>query len=302
MTEISAQTVLSSSLKELPNKRLTTLRLRYPRWIHSEFMTHRALSKNSAYSRALPIEKLIWDAENDPAFPLHIGKHQPGMQAYEELSGLEREAVMALWLGARNSTLDFAKTMHEYGAAKQVVNRLLEPYTHITVVCSGTEWTNFLALRDHHAAEPHMQMLARAIGAELEKDPMQSLDWGEWHLPFINDQDRKNAINYLDLDTPEGSTERLAINGYLIKLSTARCASTSYKTVDGFDMDFERAQKVYQTLVGSTPIHASPAEHVARADHIIGLKNHEIMWTDYQFHRNFVGFCQHRAMISNDTL
>ena len=40
------------------------------------------------------------------------------------------------------------------------------------------------------------------------------------------------------------------------KLSTARCASTSYKTVDGFDMTLERAEEIFAKLVSSDPIHA----------------------------------------------
>ena len=33
---------------------LLTLALKYPRFIHSEFMTHRVFSRNAASSRAIP--------------------------------------------------------------------------------------------------------------------------------------------------------------------------------------------------------------------------------------------------------
>ena len=35
-------------------KRITTLQLKYPRFIHSEFMTHRAFSRNSMSSLLCP--------------------------------------------------------------------------------------------------------------------------------------------------------------------------------------------------------------------------------------------------------
>ena len=39
--------------------RLTTMEVRYPRFIHSEMMTHRVFSRNAASSRAIPIKKMI---------------------------------------------------------------------------------------------------------------------------------------------------------------------------------------------------------------------------------------------------
>ena len=39
--------------------RLTTVVLKYPRFIHSEVMTHRLFSRNAASSRAIPIEKML---------------------------------------------------------------------------------------------------------------------------------------------------------------------------------------------------------------------------------------------------
>ena len=39
--------------------RLVTMEVRYPRFIHAEFMTHRMFSRNAGSSRALPIRKMI---------------------------------------------------------------------------------------------------------------------------------------------------------------------------------------------------------------------------------------------------
>ena len=42
--------------------RLTTLQLRYPKFVHGEFMTHRVFSRNASSSRAIPVERM---AEQD---------------------------------------------------------------------------------------------------------------------------------------------------------------------------------------------------------------------------------------------
>ena len=311
MTTISAKTILRSRNAAAPSQVLSTLLLRYPRCIHSEFMTHRAFSRNAASSRAIPVAKLIQDVLDDPFVPLFWGKNQKGMQAGEEhdrkvtfwitrqYSGLVPLTLTNAqsWLVARDKAVETAMAFNEAGYHKQIVNRLLEPFAHITVLVSSTEWDNFLELRDHPDAEPHIQVLAREIRRELERtDNIQTLQPGEWHLPFVTDLDDTTII-------------RLQLGEYMltirdrIKLSTAHCASTSYKTVDGFDMTLEKAIEIHDKLVGSTPIHASPAEHVAQADSCywpdedILWDGDEPSWDNSHQHGNFVGFRQYRNML-----
>ena len=69
--------------------RLTTMELKYPRFIHSEFMTHRVFSRNASSSRAIPIQRQIDMIKEVTAMPIHWGKNQSGMQAHEELTGQE---------------------------------------------------------------------------------------------------------------------------------------------------------------------------------------------------------------------
>ena len=40
-------------------QRITTLQLVYPRYIHSELMTHRLFSRNASSSRAIPVAKMV---------------------------------------------------------------------------------------------------------------------------------------------------------------------------------------------------------------------------------------------------
>lgn len=290
MTTISATTILRSRNAQAPDKVLSTLLLRYPRFIHAEVMTHRAFSRNAASSRAIPVQKLIDDVMENPATPIFWGKNQPGMQAQKEcnervvlpgniMSSPREEA----WGEARYRALGIAESFARAGYHKQIVNRLLEPFAHITVLVSATEWDNFLELRDHEDAEPHIQMLAQEIRKCLEdENTIQTLQPGEWHYPFISPGEW-HAYSH---------EERL-------KLSTARCASTSYKTVDGFDMTLDRAIALHDKLVAARPIHASPAEHLAQADsyNSYAMEPEEHVWDYHWQHGNFVGFRQYRHQL-----
>lgn len=79
-------TVIADSIST-NGQRIITFHLRYPRFIHAEFLTHRQHSRNSSSSRAIPMRKFVKDIRNDPATFVHWGKNQPGMSAQEELSG-----------------------------------------------------------------------------------------------------------------------------------------------------------------------------------------------------------------------
>jgi hypothetical protein len=315
VTTISAQTILSSQHAYQPH-RLTGMMLHYPRWIHAEQRTHRVisleealefleatpsvmadpnLSRNAASSRAIPVAKMIADIEADPAVPIFWGKNVAGMQANEELPPHLIVIARDNWLYALENAIKVAKMMANLapdedgpvvGAHKQIINRLLEPFMHIRVFVSATEWDNFLELRDHEAAEPHIQVLARAVREELAKPAMQVLLPGEHHLPWIKSADRAEAAYSI------ASADTI---GYLRKLSTARCASTSYLTVDQKEMSPFAACELHDKLVSARPIHASPTEHIAEADEFSKLPGGG--WRGQKAHRNFVGFKQYRAIV-----
>jgi hypothetical protein len=266
MTTITARSILASARADNPSNRIDTLLLRYPRCIHSEFMTHRMFSRNASSSRAIPVERLTQDVIDDPFVPLFWGKNQKGMQANEECNekmlfahdGRTNEPIYRTreeeWLAARDIAVIRARKFAAAGYHKQIVNRLIEPFSHITVVCTSTNWSNFLHLRDHPDAEPHIQMLARAMRMAITEAAVQWLQPGEWHLPF--------ARSYAPGEVVDA-----------IKLSVARCASTSYNTVEGFEMTLARAIALHDKLVGMDPLHASPCEHQAKVDdydHLLG--------------------------------
>ena len=312
MTTISAKSILASQHSEGFNDgakpaRVDTLLLRYPRCIHAEVMTHRMFSRNAASSRAIPVEKMLKDVFDDPFVPLFWGKNQKGMQASTECTAMvyidkirDRESA---WLFARDNAVLIASEFARAGYHKQVVNRLLEPFAHITVVVTSVDWSNFLALRDHPDAEPHIRMLAQAVRKALEEAPVQTLGREQWHLPFVSAEDWEAAAfatgTWVTNPTLEMMAEReLAC----IKLSVARCASTSYKTVDGFAMTMDRAIDLHDKLVASVPMHASPCEHQCKPDFLWAFTHRNPRWQHAELQGNLTGWVQYRKTLAGECL
>lgn len=260
-------------------KTIASVQLRYPKFIHGEVMTHRVFSRSAASSRAIPVERVIQDVIDDPAIPVHWGKKQKGMQADEEFDVITASILQSNWLAGRDMAIVTARALLARGLHKQVANRVLEPYFHINTLVTATEWDNFFELRCHKDAQPEMRVLAEAIRDALSASDPRLLAQGEWHLPYV---DHVFALEH---------TWALAL-----KLSTARCARVSYLTQDGKEPNADDDLELYNRLVVSQPIHASPAEHQAQPDvllDVMGKKQwqHEDQW------RNFKGWRQYRAFI-----
>ena len=234
---ITAKVIADSIADGCP--RLTTLQLRFPRFILPEFLTHRVFSRNASSSRAIPVKRMIQDVIDDPAMPIHWGANKPGMQAGEELPKGEFQ-----WNWARNRAIEAAKALSGAGYHKQIVNRILEPFTHANVLVTATDWDNFFALRDHPDAQPEIQALARVIRDAMAVSEPRHKHLDEWHLPYMYE----NGAEAYDVRA----------------VSAARCASVSYKTVDGKPMTVDKALAIYDKLAGSEPKHLSPFEHIAR--------------------------------------
>lgn len=228
--------------------RLTTLQLKYPRFIHSEFMTHRVFSRNASSSRAIPVAKMLEMIKDEPAMPVHWGKNIAGMQADGEVTNIA--GMEGLWKEAARQACSIAKVMTDSGLHKQVANRILEPFQHIHVVITATEWSNFFMLRDHKDAQPEIQVLARSMNIAMDMSHPKLLMAGEWHLPYVT-QDEVNEQIY---------TSRFS---NVQKMSAARCARVSYMKHDGQKPSLEDDIKLYERLVISNPPHMSPIEHQA---------------------------------------
>lgn len=265
MTIISAK-LIKFSIPHGGGKTIKTFELEYPRFIHAEVMTHRVFSRNASSSRAIPVERMIKNILANTAMPIHWGKNQQGMQAEEETNTpvqLQPEWYGAVpvfqartlsredaWLNARDNAIRSAFAFHRAGYHKQVVNRLIEPFMHIRVILTATEFDNFYLLRDHKDAEPHIRMLAQEMKkAEVGAQP-ETLHTGDWHLPYV----------------PLEEVENLG-NDMACRVSAARCARVSYLNHDGTQPNVAKDIVLFNQLAHEEnpdePLHASPMEHPA---------------------------------------
>lgn len=139
-------TIVADSINEYGN-RLTTYVIVFPRMILAELNTHRALSRNSASSRAIPFKTMLKRVEEEPFIPIAFQKDHKGMQGTEYLEGEELAFATEKWLQAKDSAIHHAKQMSDLKVTKQLCNRLLEPFLYHTVIVTGSEWENFFSLR-----------------------------------------------------------------------------------------------------------------------------------------------------------
>jgi len=241
MTEITAKIITDSCHQD---KRLTTMELTYPRFIHSEVMTHREKSRNSASSRAIPVKKQIEKILADPAMPLYYAHNQAGMQAAERMSDTDALFCEQIILGLRSVTAEAVTALAEIGLHKQWANRYLEPFQWHTVIVTASSWSNFFHQRAHSDAQPELEDLAYKMMDVLGASIPNELTYGEWHLPYLTESD------FSSYDLPN-----------LAKISASRCAGVSYLNQGRVDpvKDLER----YEKLVTGDIIHYSPLEHVA---------------------------------------
>jgi hypothetical protein len=266
--------------------RLTTFEVCFPRMVLAEFNTHRVFSRNSASSRAIPIEKILARVQEDPFIPIYWGKNQKGMQAELELTPEEQELARLEWLKARDSAVAHAKQLLAIGVHKQITNRVLEPFMWHTCIVTATEWENYFHLRNNLMAQPEIHRIAEMMDLAYREGKPRELAPNEWHLPYVRPEE------YSELSLEQ-----------LIKLSTARCARVSYLTQDGI-RDVNADFTLYDRLLSGG--HMSPSEHPARPM----TEAEIILYTEQRyagsytaplpFLGNFRGWVQHRKEIPGE--
>lgn len=257
-------TIIQDSICTRTNTRIVTFELEYPRFIHSEFMTHRLLSRNGASSRAIPVSKLAKLVEERPAKPIEWGKNVRGMQAVETLDIMSKWEAERLWRDIATISCNVARDFDNLKLHKQIANRILEPYQMIKVVCTATEFDNFFHLRKHADAQPEIHELAKVMWDAMEKSQPLGIGPGEWHVPYILREDNEQGLSYYILEEQD-NLEQQIIKTYLteeqaIKISASCCAQVSYRVLN---TDITKADDIFRRLVESKPVHASPLEHQA---------------------------------------
>jgi len=275
--------------------RLTTLELTFPRIVLAEFNTHRVFSRNSASSRAIPVEKMLQRVKDDPFVPIYWGRNQKGMQAAEELSPEEQRQATEQWLHTCDLVTEQVKNLLFLEVHKQIANRWLEPALWHTVVVTSTEWDNWDGLRISKDAQPEIKRIAEMALAERDRSWPDQLQPGDWHLPLVDDAVQLISEGLTMLD--------------VVKVCIGRCARVSYLTHDG-KRDPKADIELCERLLKSG--HMSPFEHAAtpmtqlQADRVLSrMTLHNIMVpyladVKQTFSGNFRGWTQARKLIAHE--
>ena len=245
--------------------RWTCFHIKFPRFILAEINTHRMLSKVSASSRAIPVEKMLSKVEEDLFYPAFT-KNKKGMQSNEFVKSNNPNII---WEKAADKAVASAKFLLAEGIHKQNANRLLEPFIYHECLIAGTDWGNFFALRAHPDAQPEFQELAyKMLDKYLKGEFLEHVSEG-WHGPF---SDKIPEDKFTSLEK--------------INIISARVARMSYANFNG-EINFQDDLRLADKL--SSSCHMSPFEFV-----VSPLKTAER-------HGNLRGFIQARkAMFVNE--
>lgn len=279
--------VLADSISDR-DIRLTTVEATYPRLIHSELMTHRVFSRNSASTRAIPLFNQVVNLINKPFIPEKFGINQPGMQSFRHLAGMKHEHATEIWLRGRDRALT---TALELVLGQEVMADLLD-YDPTSEYPNGSTYkeeiyqirdvlpksTDTIDLSETSMLNVHKQLAGRGLEAYM------------WHTVIITATEWDNFIGLrvhpdaqgeiatsarlteiaLDTSTPrqlkagewhlplvdpgEFSNEFDAI-----RASAARCAAVSYNR-----HETKNPQKEYERYNDlRNGGHMSPLEHQA---------------------------------------
>lgn len=293
--------------------RLTTMELMYPRFIHDELLTHRQFSRNASSQRAIPVEKMVEAVEIDPAMPVRWGLNGKGMQDHGVLSPIGVEIAKKDWLLARDHAVAVARQMlaRKEPAHKQIINRILSPFSHIHVLVTATEWENYFALRKHPDADPTFHALAIKMWEAWQASTPSLRGHGDWHLPYIEREDVDAALLYvMDQNETAQSVDQLAMTieeldakttAACCRISAARCSRVSYVNHEKKRPTVAEDLAQFSRLMERMPMHASPAEHQATPDRLVPFAN-MVGWEQQHLHGNFVGWKQFRKFFVGEAV
>ena len=287
-------------------QRVTTFELEYPRFIHSELMTHRVFSRNAASSRAIPIDKMLDMVSTYPAMPEVWGLNQAGMQATKVGGYFKRKVGEWAWKKAAKVAVKSARLLQRLGFHKQIVNRVVEPFSHIKVVVTATNFDNWLWLRSHKDAQPEIRILSDKMWDLYNDSEPTALKEGEYHVPYVTRL--RNPLGKLIYCTGIGGEPLTTKEA--IKVSASCCAQVSYRVLDE---SLKKALKIYKSLVESVPVHASPFEHQATPIPQLAFKLWDVGYQEdspegithcdrqgFLWSGNFKGWIQNRQLIKNN--
>lgn len=274
---IDAQIILDTRCSS--GQRITTFRLKMPRFILAQFNTHRVFSRNTSSSRAVPTPVLIQQVETQPFMPIGVAKNGSGMLPKENLPEEVQAEFLEQWHELGTIVAEYVQNWHNIGIHKQHANRALEPWLCCEVLLTATDFGNFFEQRCHDAQPEMCELACKMRDALNESEPVLR----PWHLPLVSQEEintylAENGVNNI-LNANDKMFHRIFLD--LAMVSAGRCCRVSYLRTDA-ESDFKTAKERCQMLIDLK--HWSPLEHQAYP-----LRDNHSKSTG-----NFTGFYQHR--------
>lgn len=313
--------IIAHSKRAGTGDEIITYKLTFPRIILSELNTYKMIEKNTSSSRAIPFEKMVEVIKKEPFYPIAYQKQHKGMQGTEYFTD---ESDIAhcnyMWSCAIESALAVAEDMYENGLSKQLINRVIENYTWVTQLCTGSR-ESFEHLFEQRCPIYNVENLKftskkDAIGLFPHLKDMTDLEWlqcnsGQAEIHFMDlaekmyDALNESTPNILKEDCWHIPFAKEILNGKefgffadMIKKSVCLTAKISYTKIgDENSITSEKAQEMYERLKNSG--HWSCFGHIAKCMTYEEYENwyKGFMKTTYYFDENGR---QHRVIDSGD--
>ena len=260
--------ILADSYNDVTCNRLTTFKCVVPRIILPQLNKHRILSSNTESSRAIPGKSKIESVLQRPYYPFFWGENKKGMSSDKEIKNTSQ--AKEIWNDVVFNNTKAVEQLLDLNLHKEYANRLIEGFSYVSVILSGTQWSNFINLRIDSHAQKEIQVLAQKIKKALCEEQPKVLQPGDLHLPYVLSTEKKFFA-----DDPIT----------LLAISSSRVATVSYNRSILYDLpkDIQR----YKLLRDSG--HWSAFEHAA-----IAAKD------KYMF-GNLIGFIPHRKIFATET-
>lgn len=248
---ISAKVIEHSSYN---GNELISIEIQMSYFLDAEFETHGMICTNSSSNRAIPFKKMK-DAEF--YLPEDLRINEKGMQGFTKVHPDDIPSIHNKLTMLRTKTVQVLQDLeNDHLLHKQHLNRYLTAFNMQTKIATANKywWEKMLELRLDKDADPNMIQVAKAIEEAINNSKPRELKVGEWHLPYITQEERVDIERY---DENPIAT--------LCKVSAARCARTSYNSnVTGKLSTVEEDLKLFTRLVGGKIKHETPLEHQAK--------------------------------------
>lgn len=256
--------------------RLTTIEATLPRSVAADLLSYRAFSRTMPPNRQLDLKTMIEAVRKDPVNPT-LTSLTPKAQLLGKVE----------WRKALEVAIERAEHLGggDIGMGADVVARLLEPFSWLTIVITSTEWANFFAQRCRPHGQPEIQHLAELMRAAYASSKPEKVAMKEWHLPYIDESERSTPVEKLRM------------------VSIVRCSRVSALNAEG-QRDAEADLALYDKLIGDGDAGGnwSPFEHVATPADDVKFYGNLRGWR--QFRKNFPqeNISEYRAELPGGTI